>query len=167
MALQQVMFGGFYESMRDSKWFNDLYFFDFHTEAWTLIEFPSTSLLPCPRSGHQVLLAFCWSPCALPTPRRVLWLHSLEQAWETCALPGPWLLLQMIQLSGTNDILMYGGYSEVKVPGRPSKSVRLKLLLLLLLLLSLLSLLLFSLLLLLLVLLLLSIVVVNCCSCDC
>ena len=48
------MFGGFYESMRDSKWFNDLYFFDFHTEAWTLVEFPSTALLPCPRSGHQV-----------------------------------------------------------------------------------------------------------------
>jgi hypothetical protein len=62
--------------------FNDLWLFDFQTEKWLCIEFPSTAMIPTPRSGHQMML-----------------------------------------VTGTNDLLMYGGYSEVKVPGQPSKCV--------------------------------------------
>ena len=33
---------------------NDLWLFDFQTEKWIAIEFPGTTMLPVPRSGHQV-----------------------------------------------------------------------------------------------------------------
>jgi hypothetical protein len=50
----QVVFGGFYEAVRESKWFNDLWLFDFQTEKWIQIDFPPTAMQPACRSGHQV-----------------------------------------------------------------------------------------------------------------
>lgn len=101
--------------------FNDLHLFDFQTESWQAIEFPATAMIPCPRSGHQVCICV-----------RARVLGGIVEEWSSWFVVAPrlscppWvmLLLQMIQLSGTNDVLMYGGYSEVKVPGRPSKCVR-------------------------------------------
>jgi len=34
-----VLFGGFYEAMRDVKWYNDLYVFSFQDERWIQIPY--------------------------------------------------------------------------------------------------------------------------------
>eukprot|EP00978_Attheya_sp_CCMP212_P004981 scaffold10994_cov37-Attheya_sp.AAC.1 len=46
-----VVFGGFYEALRETKWHNDLYLFDFQTEKWTPLAFSKLSTQPPPRSG--------------------------------------------------------------------------------------------------------------------
>eukprot|EP00903_Cladosiphon_okamuranus_P016175 g14926.t1 len=51
---QLVLFGGFYEAFRDTKWFNDLYVMSFQDLKWRRIEFPATAPIPSPRSGHQM-----------------------------------------------------------------------------------------------------------------
>lgn len=49
-----VLFGGFYEAMRDVRWYNDLYFFSLQEERWTNISFKSHAQVPRPRSGMQM-----------------------------------------------------------------------------------------------------------------
>lgn len=51
-----VLFGGFYEALRDQRWFNDLYLYSFQEERWTLIPCRPSSQLPKPRSGTQLCL---------------------------------------------------------------------------------------------------------------
>lgn len=48
-----VVFGGFYEALREVKWFNDLFFFHLGEERWIPIPIKSssTSSIPKPRSG--------------------------------------------------------------------------------------------------------------------
>lgn len=40
-----VLFGGFYEAMRDVKWYNDLYLFSFQDERWIQIPYKSHALV--------------------------------------------------------------------------------------------------------------------------
>ncbi|CAM9309596.1 unnamed protein product [Ascophyllum nodosum] len=59
---QLVLFGGFYETFRETKRFNDLYIMSFQDlkqvvgpyVLWRRIEFPGTAPIPSPRSGHQM-----------------------------------------------------------------------------------------------------------------
>lgn len=40
-----ILFGGFYEAARDSKWFNDIYFFSFQTKKWMRVDYkPNTQV---------------------------------------------------------------------------------------------------------------------------
>jgi N-acetylneuraminic acid mutarotase len=49
-----VLFGGFYEAMRDVRWFHDLYLFSFQDERWTQIQYRPHAQVPKPRSGVQM-----------------------------------------------------------------------------------------------------------------
>lgn len=51
-----ILFGGFYEAMREVRWYNDLYFFSLVERKWVNVPFRSTSAMPKPRSGHQMFL---------------------------------------------------------------------------------------------------------------
>ncbi|KAH9129334.1 hypothetical protein AeMF1_000620 [Aphanomyces euteiches] len=49
-----VVFGGFYEAARETKWFNDLFLFNFADLKWKKITFPVHKATPAPRSGCQL-----------------------------------------------------------------------------------------------------------------
>ncbi|OQS05922.1 hypothetical protein THRCLA_01987, partial [Thraustotheca clavata] len=49
-----VVFGGFYEAARETKWFNDLFLFNFADLKWKKISFPVHKTIPGPRSGCQL-----------------------------------------------------------------------------------------------------------------
>lgn len=52
-----VLFGGFYEAMREVKWYNDLYFFSLQERRWVAVPPPrQNSAQPKPRSGHMMFL---------------------------------------------------------------------------------------------------------------
>eukprot|EP01033_Poteriospumella_lacustris_P005367 gene5367-3826_t len=52
-----ILFGGFYEAMRDVKWYNDLYFFSLQERRWVAVPPPrQNSAQPKPRSGHMMFL---------------------------------------------------------------------------------------------------------------
>jgi N-acetylneuraminic acid mutarotase len=46
-----VLFGGFYEASRGTKWFNDLWVFSLRTLKWNQIQIPSRAQQPSARSG--------------------------------------------------------------------------------------------------------------------
>ncbi|KAK8773481.1 hypothetical protein V5799_011986 [Amblyomma americanum] len=50
---QLLLFGGFHESVRDYRYFNDLYLFDLDHRVWTKVECSNSG--PSPRSGCQLL----------------------------------------------------------------------------------------------------------------
>jgi N-acetylneuraminic acid mutarotase len=49
-----VLFGGFFDALRDVRWFNDLFFFSFQEETWAQAVYQPHSLVPHPRSGVQL-----------------------------------------------------------------------------------------------------------------
>ncbi|KAF1336134.1 Protein containing repeated kelch motif, partial [Globisporangium splendens] len=49
-----VVFGGFYEAARETKWFNDLYLFSFVDMKWKKVSYPVHKLAPAARSGCQL-----------------------------------------------------------------------------------------------------------------
>lgn len=49
-----VVFGGFYEAARETKWFNDLYLFSFADMKWKKVNYPVHKLAPAARSGCQL-----------------------------------------------------------------------------------------------------------------
>lgn len=51
-----ILFGGFYEALREVKWFNDLYLYSFAEERWTIIPHRAHAPTPRPRSGFQMFL---------------------------------------------------------------------------------------------------------------
>lgn len=51
-----VLFGGFYEAMREVRWYNDLYIFSFQEERWIAVPYKPHNPVPKPRSGHQMVL---------------------------------------------------------------------------------------------------------------
>ncbi|KAI9098768.1 hypothetical protein DFS34DRAFT_649471 [Phlyctochytrium arcticum] len=48
-----VMFGGFYDNYKTTKYYDDLWIFDSSEYKWSKIDLPSTSLKPRARSGFQ------------------------------------------------------------------------------------------------------------------
>jgi len=50
-----VLFGGFHDNLRDSRYFNDLFLFDIDNYKWITVE--STGPVPSPRSACQFLIA--------------------------------------------------------------------------------------------------------------
>ena len=51
-----VLFGGFYEAMREVHWYNDLYFYSFAEEMWTKVVYKPLAHVPRARSGHQMVV---------------------------------------------------------------------------------------------------------------
>ena len=51
-----VLFGGFYETMREVHWYNDLYFYSFSEEMWTKVVYKPLAHVPRARSGHQLVV---------------------------------------------------------------------------------------------------------------
>ena len=51
-----VLFGGFFEQAHDVKFFNDLYTYEFSTNAWVHHEFSRLAQLPLPRSAFNFAL---------------------------------------------------------------------------------------------------------------
>ena len=51
-----VLFGGFYEAMREVRWFNDLYMYSFQENRWSLVSAKAYAPAPRPRSGFQMCL---------------------------------------------------------------------------------------------------------------
>lgn len=49
-----ILFGGFYEAMREVRWYNDLFFFSFQEEKWIPMIYKPNIQLPRPRSGVQM-----------------------------------------------------------------------------------------------------------------
>jgi N-acetylneuraminic acid mutarotase len=49
-----VLFGGFYEAMREVRWYNDLYIFSFQDQRWVSIPHKANMQAPKPRSGVQM-----------------------------------------------------------------------------------------------------------------
>ncbi|KAE8995169.1 hypothetical protein PR003_g21187 [Phytophthora rubi] len=49
-----VVFGGFYEAARETKWFNDLYLFNLAELKWQKITYPPHRQAPAERSGCQL-----------------------------------------------------------------------------------------------------------------
>jgi hypothetical protein len=50
-----VLFGGFYEALREVRWYNDAYLFSFSDSRWTQLQYKPHSQLPKPRSGFQMI----------------------------------------------------------------------------------------------------------------
>jgi N-acetylneuraminic acid mutarotase len=46
-----ILFGGFYDTITETKYFNDLYIFDLDTLKWTKVEKTALGQVPKPRSG--------------------------------------------------------------------------------------------------------------------
>lgn len=46
-----ILFGGFYEALREVRWYNDMYIFSFQDERWTSVLYRPHSQVPKPRSG--------------------------------------------------------------------------------------------------------------------
>jgi N-acetylneuraminic acid mutarotase len=51
-----ILFGGFYEAMREVRWYNDLYFYSITEHRWIQINYKTNAMLPKPRSGHQMFV---------------------------------------------------------------------------------------------------------------
>lgn len=51
-----VLFGGFYEAMRELKWFNDIFFYSFQEERWTQVKYKPSAQVPRARSGVQMFV---------------------------------------------------------------------------------------------------------------
>jgi hypothetical protein len=52
-----VLFGGFYQTLTHDKWYGDLWLFDTRgAGSWSECVFPSTTSVPAPRSGTQLVL---------------------------------------------------------------------------------------------------------------
>jgi len=51
-----ILFGGFYEALKDMRWFNDLYIFSFQEMRWCSLSFKSGYSIPKPRSGCQLAI---------------------------------------------------------------------------------------------------------------
>ena len=51
-----VVFGGFYEALKEMRWFNDLYIFSFQEMRWSLLSTKSGYSVPKPRSGCQLAI---------------------------------------------------------------------------------------------------------------
>jgi len=49
-----VLFGGFYEALREVRWYNDFYLYSFAEERWTNIPYKAHSQIPKQRSGVQM-----------------------------------------------------------------------------------------------------------------
>lgn len=49
-----VVFGGFYEAARETKWFNDLYLFNLAELKWQKVSYPPHRQAPAERSGCQL-----------------------------------------------------------------------------------------------------------------
>lgn len=49
-----VVFGGFYEAARETKWFNDLYLFNLAELKWQKVTYPPHRQVPAERSGCQL-----------------------------------------------------------------------------------------------------------------
>ncbi|CAH0476097.1 unnamed protein product [Peronospora belbahrii] len=49
-----VVFGGFYEAARETKWFNDLYLFNLAELRWQKVVYPPHRQVPAERSGCQL-----------------------------------------------------------------------------------------------------------------
>ncbi|EGZ21878.1 hypothetical protein PHYSODRAFT_491177 [Phytophthora sojae] len=49
-----VVFGGFYEAARETKWFNDLYLFNLAELKWQKVAYPPHRQVPAERSGCQL-----------------------------------------------------------------------------------------------------------------
>lgn len=50
-----VLFGGFHQAVTSERWFGDVWLFDTRSCEWREVSFPTTSILPPPRSGMQFL----------------------------------------------------------------------------------------------------------------
>ena len=56
-----ILFGGFHEALRsETKWFNDVWIYDFQTSIWTELKYGKLSRVPPPRSACN--MALCTSP---------------------------------------------------------------------------------------------------------
>lgn len=51
-----ILFGGFYEAMRDVRWFGDLYLFSLAEERWVAMPIKPNAPAPRPRSGMMLCL---------------------------------------------------------------------------------------------------------------
>ena len=51
-----VLFGGFYEAMRELHWYNDLYLYSIQEERWIQIKYKPNTQVPRARSGVQMAL---------------------------------------------------------------------------------------------------------------
>ena len=51
-----VLFGGFYEALREMRFYNDLYVYAPSEERWTNIPYRSHALTPRPRSGVSLFV---------------------------------------------------------------------------------------------------------------
>ena len=51
-----VLFGGFYEAMREVNWYNDLYLYSFQDHRWARVPQKPNTQVPKPRSGFQMCL---------------------------------------------------------------------------------------------------------------
>ncbi|TMW64566.1 hypothetical protein Poli38472_011446 [Pythium oligandrum] len=49
-----VVFGGFYEAARETKWYNDLFLFSFAEMKWHKVTYPPLKAVPGARSGFQL-----------------------------------------------------------------------------------------------------------------
>eukprot|EP00923_Selenidium_pygospionis_P048536 GHVN01083479.1.p1 GENE.GHVN01083479.1~~GHVN01083479.1.p1 ORF type:complete len:873 (-),score=206.74 GHVN01083479.1:1309-3927(-) len=50
-----VLFGGFHDTFRETKYHNDLYLYSFSAMKWEKVNFPTTANIPCARSGFQMV----------------------------------------------------------------------------------------------------------------
>mmetsp|Transcript_15274 Transcript_15274/g.22488 ORF Transcript_15274/g.22488 Transcript_15274/m.22488 type:complete len:850 (+) Transcript_15274:146-2695(+) len=48
-----IIFGGFYEALRETKWYNDLHVWDFQTNTWTEMVYSKLATIPPPRSAFN------------------------------------------------------------------------------------------------------------------
>ena len=49
-----LLFGGFFDNLREVKYYNDLHMFDLKLYKWSRITPPPGAPLPAPRSGFQL-----------------------------------------------------------------------------------------------------------------
>eukprot|EP01041_Mallomonas_annulata_P003369 gene3368-6669_t len=52
-----VLFGGFYEALREVRWYNDTFIYSFQDEKWTEVVNKNHAQVPKPRSGVQLVVS--------------------------------------------------------------------------------------------------------------
>ena len=99
-----MVFGGFHDNLRDSKYFNDVYAFDLESRAWSKLS--TTGSEPSPRSRmHTPLCSNINNRCGIrPTH---FWLINFLHLFS---------LRSACQMFPTNDgrLVVFGGYCKEK-----------------------------------------------------
>lgn len=105
-----LLFGGFYEALREVKWYADLYLFSFSEQKW--VQVPPKPYVP--GRGHHLL------PTSLTTQYLILLTCLTISLLASFAAPRARSGFLMTVHPSDDAIFVFGGYSKEKVTAAAS-----------------------------------------------